>query len=248
MIRSIQLGPYTFFADDASRPGLEILENSFNYEKHVVAELRRLVPGATGFLDLGANCGIHTVIAKTIRPDLPIVAAECSPFNLSLLCRNILQNKLSGVTVLPFPISNCPCILRTNEHEANMCCSFDGLPDSENYPRLAPSLPLDLLHLPPISLIKADIEGFELIALEGASKIMASRPSIIFEFCPEITHRSGRTPVQFLEWFTGRGYRLTVLDYTGTNQRKTCASAAEALEHVLATSKWIGDLLAEPQG
>ncbi len=246
MIRSIQLGPYHFFADDSSRPGLDILQNGFNYEMHVVAELRKWIPSARGFLDIGANCGIHSMIAKTIQPEIPVVCVEVSRYNLNLLLRNIVSNQVKNITVLPFAASDQSRIVRTNMHEPNMCVSLQGHPDSEDYPWLASALPLDLFKLPPIDLIKIDIEGFEINALNGAiGLIRQHRPRIIFEFCPEITHRSEVTPVEMLDWFINKGYRLTVLDYL-PGMRRECSSAAEVMEHIANTSKWIADLLAEP--
>lgn len=245
MIRSIRLDNLICFADDASRPGLDILQNGFNYERHVVAELRRLLPTATGFLDIGANIGIHTLIARTINPLLPIVSAECSPANLDLLMRNITANHLTEVTVLPFPLADRPRILRTNRHEPNMCCTLDGSPDSEDYPRLAAAFSLDHLILPDTSVVKIDVEGFELVVLRGAMKLLKRRPTIIFEYCPEITHRSGTDPVGFLQWFLDFGYTLTTLDHQ-PGMRATFTDAAACHAHVLATSKWIADILAEP--
>lgn len=245
MIRSIQLNAYTFFADDASRPGLDILQNGFNYEQHVVAELRRFIPQSKGFLDIGANCGIHTLIAKTIQPQVPIVCAEVSQFNIDLLLRNIIHNALSNVLVLPFALAHEPCVIRANCHSPNTCVSLQGHPDSEDYPKLIAALSLDCIDLPPIDLIKIDIEGFELHALNGASKVMAQRPRVIFEYCPELTHRSNTTPIGFLQWFLDRNYKLMTLDYM-PGMRATFTDASACLAHIKNTSKWICDILAEP--
>lgn len=244
MIRSIQLGPFTLFADDSGRPGLDILQNGFNYESHIVAELRRLIPQSIGFLDIGANLGIHTLIAKTIKPSLPIVSAECSSFNLDLLCCNIAFNKLTDITILPFALSSKTGLIRTNECKENMCCSPEGLPDSTGYPRVAPAFALDDLNLPPIDLIKIDIEGMEIAALRGASKLLKSRPRIIFEYCPELAHRSNLTSAEVLNFFLTRGYRLTTLDYI-PGMRATFTNADKCLNHIRNTSKWIADILAE---
>lgn len=246
MIRSIKLNSLTLFADDGSRPGLDILENGFNYEKHVVAELRKWIPTARGFLDLGANCGIHTIIAKTIKPEIPIVCAECSQFNIGLLLRNIHFNGFDdSVIVLPFAVADKRRVIQTNNHEPNMCVSLTGHPDSEDYPRLASAISLDMIELPPIDLIKIDIEGFEIHALNGASKILAHQPRIIFEFCPEISHRSGVSPEGFLQWFLDRDYKLVVLDYQ-PGMRAEFTDASKCISHVKATTKWIADILAEP--
>lgn len=246
-IRSVKVGPYTCFADVESEVGQAILQNGENYERHMVAEIRRLAPVSKGFADLGANIGIHTLIAKAANPLIPVVCAECSPANINLLMRNVTFNHFTEVIVLPFPLADRPRIIRTNNHEANMCCSLDGQNDSEDYPRLAAALSLDHLILPEIDLIKIDVEGFEITVLRGASKIMEKRPTILFEFCPQITHRSGVTPTEMLNFFFNRHYKLTVLDFRQKGERKECDSAEAVLEHLAATSVWITDILAEPK-
>lgn len=245
-IRSIHIGPYTCFADHESNVGQMILQNGENYERHMVAEIRRLAPLAKGFADLGANIGIHILIAKWANPSLPVVCAECSPDNQDLLMRNIRFNRLTDVTVLPFALADKPRIIKTNSYMPNMCCSLDGEPDSESYARLAGALSLDTLILPPIDLIKIDVEGFEIRVLTGASTIMKSRPTVLFEFCPQITHRSSVTPTEMLSFFFDRGYKLTMLDFRQRGERKQCATPDEVIAHLAATSIEITDILAEP--
>lgn len=226
--------------------GLCQLQNGLNYEKHVVSELSKWVPTSRGFADLGANGGIHTIIAKSINPDLPIVCAEASPVNRDILLRNIARNKLINALVLPFPLSDCNAIIRTNLHDHNTSCSVDGLPDSEDYPRLSAALAWDSIVIPYyIDLVKIDVEGFEIRVLNGASKLMQNRPRIIFEFCPEITHRSGLSPEQTLQWFFDRGYKLTMLDYQ-PGMRKECANPTDFMEQLKKTAVWITDCIAEP--
>lgn len=242
MIASVPIGPYTCFADSESRPGLDILQNGMNYERHVVAELQQWIPSARGFLDIGANVGLHTLVAKSINPLIPVVAVECSTFNLAYLCRNVRHNELRDVKILPFAVADSVRILQLNNCDANTCCTVD---DHRDFPKLAAALPLDHIVLPDIDLIKIDVEGFEIRVLRGASKVLRNRPRIIFEYCPEITDRSGTTPVEFLQWFLDAGYRLTTLDHQ-PGMRADFTDAATCHAHVLATSKWIADILATP--
>jgi FkbM family methyltransferase len=246
-LRSIPLKPYTFWADYNTSPGREILENGLNYEKHVVDELRKWVPDSVGFLDAGANCGIHTLVSKSIKQTLPVVAVECSSFNLSLLTLNITRNHLSDVTVLPFALSDKPALIAANDCPENTCCTVQApTPDiTVGFPRYVPALALDYLNLPPIDLVKIDIEGMELAALRGATRLMSTRPRIIFEFCPGAVYRSNVTPLEALDWFFQQGYLLTTLDYQ-PGMRAQFTDAESCLMHIEATSKVICDILAEP--
>lgn len=247
MIRSIKIKQHDFFQDDSNQVGLEQLQNGINYEKHVVEELRRWMPSARGFADLGANAGIHTVIASSFNPDIPIVSAEASPHNINLLLRNVAHNKLGNVTVLPFPLADKPRILRMNSFEPNSVCSIEGLPDSEDYPRLAQAFSLDSMNLPAIDLIKLDVEGFEIRVLAGAEQHFSQNgyPRIIFEFCPEVCHRSGLSPEETLAWYFDHGYLITMLEYQPGMRKEKCQTPSEVLDHLSKTSKWICDCITE---
>lgn len=245
MIRSIKLHDLVIFGDDDNLTDLKILQNGLNYEPHIRAELERLIPTATGFLDLGANIGLHTLSAKQIRRDLPCVAVEASRANVAKLLRSITTNNLTNITVIPVPVSATPSIIQTNLDYSNTTCSTLGTWTAEEQWELSAALPLDFYHLPPISLIKMDIEGFEGLALQGATRLFQARPTVIFEFCPEVVHRSHITPAQLLQWFLDRGYQLTCLDYI-PGIRKTFRETQPCLDYIAATTKWITDILAEP--
>lgn len=247
MIKTIPIGPYALYVDDVTGPGPSILGNGLNYEVHIRAELEKWIPKSVGFLDIGANVGLHSISAKTIRPDVPVFAIDINPNNTSLLLRTIAENHISGLTVIQAALADSPRAILANDDPSNTSCTMIGKePEHEqDYPRLTPALPLDFFNLPPIDLVKIDIEGFEFAAFQGASRLLASRPRIIFEFCPQFVHRCGATPSGQLDWLMSRGYKLTVLDYL-PGMRKTCESAQMILDHLTATSGWITDIIAEP--
>ncbi len=78
-----------------------------------------------------------------------------------------------------------------------------------------------------IHVIKADIEGFETLALRGASGLLDTHPPclILFEFNAYVTKFSGASSQELLSDFVGRGYRLFTVGgradqtdkYTGVN-------------------------------
>ena len=251
MIRTVQIGKYKLFADDQSEDprgditGLKILENGINFETHVYSELLKYWPKSVGFLDIGANVGLYTVSAKDIRPDMPVVAIEVSKDNAQLLLRSLAENGITGVSVLNIALADRCRILQKNLCKTNAMCIANGTWNDGNWEYVF-GLPLDFFNLPPIDLVKMDIEGFEWLALQGATKLLSQRPTFVFEYCPEAATRSGINPIQLLEFFVSRKYSITALDYV-PNIRKTFLNSQECHDYVVQTTKWITDVLAVPQ-
>lgn len=242
MIQRVPIGKFCVFADDAARPGLDIVQNGLNYETHVRRELERLVPLSKGFLDIGANVGVHSISAKDINPDLFVASVEMLPKNLKLLCRAYRENKLTNYAVIPVAVASEPRIIAYNNDPDNTCCWME---QTNDYNNLAAALPIRFYNLPPIDLIKIDIEGFEFEAWQGMEHLFARKAKMIFEFCPKLVDRSGITPVGQLEWLMAFGYKLTVMDYL-PGIRRTFTKAQDVLDYIAITSGWITDILAEP--
>lgn len=133
------------------------------------------------FIDIGANVGTFSVrIANTFRTrNVRVFAVEPIPYNLEILKENLLLNSLSEsrVKVLPFALSNRAgqgkmyfsktqpgnsSLISTdhnsgNEFEARLCRGDDVLGN------LAATV-----------VIKIDIEGHEIEALDGMNKTLTS--------------------------------------------------------------------------
>ena len=59
------------------------------------------------FIDVGANCGIYTILAATINPHVRIVAIEPMPKICAALTHNVRQNGFDGrVTILNVAVGN----------------------------------------------------------------------------------------------------------------------------------------------
>lgn len=244
MIRTVKIGRYTLHGDDASTTQRSMLENGMNYELHVRKELERLVPKSKGFIDAGANIGIHTLNVKDINPDIFCIAFEPSQFNFRTLTKNIEENGLTHIRSHRIALANHSGFVYGNLDPDNMQCTPDG--KSDDYPRIIPCDPLDMFDTVGFDLMKIDVEGFEYAVWQGASEFFKRRPTVIFEFCPRFVHRSKVTPVAQLEWIIAQGYRLTVLDHMNNGSRKVCSGWQDVMEHPGIKHNGITDILAEP--
>lgn len=136
-------------------------------------------PGAVVF-DVGANVGFYTLIAAR-RSGVAgrVFAFEPLPRNVAFLRRHLQHNRLSNVDVIEAAVSDTA---GTATFEVSESPSMGRLVASGQLQ--VPTVTLDQMvldsELPPPDVIKMDIEGGELRALEGARRILAGSRPLIF--------------------------------------------------------------------
>ena len=147
-------------------------------------------------IDCGANIGVHTIEwAKAMTGWGSVLAIEAQERIYYALAGNIAINNCfnavavhgavsseSGILPIPNPnhsVSSSFGSLELRQRNGN---EFIGQPiDYQNTVNVR-KLTLDEFSLPRVDLIKLDIEGMELEAIEGASRtIAASRPIMLVE-------------------------------------------------------------------
>ena len=241
MIQRVKIGRYEMFADDASWVGKLYVENGVNYELHIRKELERLIPRSKGFLDVGANCGIHSVSAKDIEPSVPVTAFEVSPTNVNLLCRTVLHNKFENFDVIPVALGACRKIVGVScDTEDTRCLP----PGHEEAVRWVPCRPLGSYVLQEFDVIKMDIEGFEYDAWQGMEFVWERHPTMIFEYCfPQLASR-GVAFEEPLHYLLRQGYSLTILDNKPGIRRKF-TDATQLTQYMQRLGLDIVDILAE---
>ena len=84
-----------------------------------------------------------------------------------------------------------------------------------------PTFSLDELRLPPIHVLKVDVEGAEALVIQGGIKTSErDNPVIISEFsCEMIPRISGCSPESYLDLLCDRNYKVHVIEKT-TGQLK----------------------------
>lgn len=171
----------------------------YDYERETIPIMLDQLRQAHCFIDVGANCGIYTVLAATINSHVQIVAIEPVPKICAALTHNVRQNRFDGrVTILNVAVGNSDGIVDFHEAEdARMgSLSVDGYQGQTGRLIRVQCRTLDSivteLNIAP-DFIKIDVEGFSDAVLGGAGGLLETvRPSIVLEAnpgdpCPRIT-------------------------------------------------------------
>jgi len=173
--------------------------------------LRFLRPG-DHFVDVGANVGVFSTLVGTRLPGVRITAIEPFPPVREDLEANLALNDLK-IAVVDSAVSD-------TAGEA----TFEIL-DRDVLNRLAPegvtgsrgiSVPVttldELVGDDPPALIKIDVEGSELLVMQGARRLLTDvAPVLLFEHAGHSQH-FGITPAQVRAFLSGLGYSVHLLD------------------------------------
>lgn len=143
-----------------------------------------LGPGGT-FVDGGANIGFYSVLAaRKVGREGKVVAVEMMPDTAAILRGHIADNELQQVEIFQCALSN-----RRGQVEASVAQGRHGQASimarqaGGRSVRSVDAFPLDevLTKVGPVDLIKLDLEGAELLALQGATKVLARTSCVVFE-------------------------------------------------------------------
>jgi FkbM family methyltransferase len=161
----------------------------------------RLVPEGGVVIDGGANVGCFTLAAAAVVGRSGVVhAVEASPGTAELLRRTVAANPGYEIHVHEAALAESEGELEFTTFEAGSGASSLSRLEGGAVVRVR-STTLDVLtaDLPRVDLVKLDLEGAELRALKGASRLLSTvRPSLIVELEPTHLERLGDS-VQELE-------------------------------------------------
>jgi FkbM family methyltransferase len=164
-------------------------------------------------LDLGANIGFYSLeSAIAVGSAGRVIAVEAAPSHANSLRKNVEINDLKNVHVIEKGVwrSSGEAKLGRNRSENLGMYSLGSVDSSESYSVALTTIDelLDECHVPSLDLMKVDIEGSEVAALEGAKKVLAHhRPAILIEINDSALRRCGSSKEELFELLRGYGYR-----------------------------------------
>jgi FkbM family methyltransferase len=164
------------------------------WEKHLSEEIEKYYKPNTIYVDIGANYGTHSVyIANKIKKEGgtgKVLSFECQPKIIEIFKENVNINELNDyIQLFEYGLGNTegsldmiiPKDYNNHNNPGGISLKNNNLTETENKISV-PIKKLDDLDLNNISIIKIDVEGFELEAFEGGIEtIKRNKPYILIE-------------------------------------------------------------------
>jgi FkbM family methyltransferase len=202
--------------DGSSQTG-RILYATGEYESETSQLIQRLLgPGQT-MIDVGANIGYFAIVgARAVGSQGRVVAFEPVTGVREQLVRNLQLNGLANVTIRDEALSarSGTAVFFTGPQDDTGLASLRPLAASAQV-RVAQARLDDLWDArQPIALIKIDVEGAELAALEGMAECLSRHsPDLIVEMTDEYLRALGASAASLLAFLAEKGYSMYRIDH-----------------------------------
>ena len=177
----------------------------------LVVTLAKEMPNQGVFMDIGAHYGYYSLLVAAQTKNHPVIGVEPIKENATVFKINVRTNALTQVTVKQVAISNVIGLKEIIIAHASDSSSFSPHPTGMKIgSRQVRTTMIDALtkHTR-VGLIKLDVEGHELPALQGARRVIKTdRPTIVFEYHQVSQRLAGYTNGDLLRYVLTNGYNL----------------------------------------
>lgn len=177
---------------------------------------KTLAPGGV-FVDIGAHVGVYSLVAaQCVGRTGRVIAIEPQPNNCASLLRNAELNDANQIEVVIGAIGATSTSVRlatqSQFDRSRLSIHEPGVNDLAQYFHVR-CVPMDelcgSLGIQSIDVMKIDVEGGELIVLEGAEKVLPKNIVI------EVLNNAGiETQVGLADWLDRFGYQCEGVDGT----------------------------------
>lgn len=190
-------------------------------EPEVCNVLARVLQEGDVAVDGGANVGFLTLMmARLVGPTGRVYAFEPGGNNLPKIAANLKLNKIENVEVIDKPLmanASESVFLYEVDHPGYNSIWRDDSKELITKRVVTPTtLDLEFQRMPKApALIKLDIEGAEMAALEGARMLLLTKPVVIAEMNEAAFDRAGVSFADLRGFMQERGYDAFMLDEDG---------------------------------
>jgi FkbM family methyltransferase len=182
------------------------------YEGYIAELFEYLVRPGDNCIDVGANIGIHAIrLAKLVGAKGSVIAIEADEELACRTSKNIALNCLRNIRLI-----QAACSERSGESvvlhrpddldKRKLSGSVIAHPVLTGRSAKVTTVGIDDITYTTVSLIKIDVEGYEMPVIKGASRVIREHsPSIVFEHAPYLLDDAFVSPFEYLK---ERGYSL----------------------------------------
>lgn len=197
-------------------------------DEGVIILLKRHLPADGVFIDIGANIGTFTLVAARAAFRGQVHAFEPSGHHFERLTRNVQLNGFGNVTLNRKGLYDQPGTAtlflpsRAGEMNNSGAASLYIFPAEEEV-QVSEAVALVRLddyasdqNIERVDIIKIDIEGAEMKALQGARETIARRRPLVFmELDRDNLERAGCPPDEVLDFWKSLNYEVSIIRVTG---------------------------------
>jgi len=193
------------------------------YEEYETSIVKKIIKKGDVVVDIGANIGYYTLLfAKLVGEQGKVFAFEPESNNFALLQKNLKINGYENVIIIKKAVSDISGKRKLYLNEKNLGQHTTIAPTNNGHAVEVDSIRLDDFFeksQQKIDFIKIDIEGGEINALKGMSKILKSFRDITLmsEFNPFLLRKFGIDPQEYENLLKDFNFKIYELD----GKRKT---------------------------
>lgn len=218
-IKLINKGHNVSFYDIIKRKGI--------YEPEITKFICETINNNFNCIDIGANNGYYTVLMSMIGgPNSAVYSFEPMPDSYKLLAENVKGR--DNILAFNMALGSEVGFMKLNfESEADGTASGIKLPSHKNEV-VVPVSTLDhelidkgLISLDKPTLMKIDVEGFELDVVEGGSKLLSAlnKCYVIFEYMKYYYFMRKIDYDALFQFFNDMGYEIFLLQNNGPGKK-----------------------------
>jgi FkbM family methyltransferase len=207
-------GRYRMRVNPVDENGRRVYVNGFEPDERLTRHFIRLVRPGDCVIDVGANVGYYTMVSATLAgPQGSVHAFEASPHTLPWLKTNAALNPVMNIEVHGEAVTDA-CgrtqFFTATEDKTGYSSIRDLGQEAASVAEVETvSLDSMLDRLPPVRLVKIDVEGAEMLVLKGMRGLIErDHPFFITEIDDCFLRELGHSAAEQCSFLTERGYAL----------------------------------------
>ncbi len=163
-------------------------------EPRTTALFERILRRGDSYVDVGAHVGYHSLVAaRLVGESGRIFSVDPQPYNCAKILTNAELNGFANITVVAAAaaVDEADGFVslknQSRQDKARLTLAGPGVNDGALtfvVPKITLRWLIETYKLRPVTLLKIDVEGFELEVLKGAGDAIGTIENIVFEVLP----------------------------------------------------------------